>query len=105
MCFAAAASLAIFHPAQSLPEPVDTPDDEGERKQAREKTKGYSVMPENYSPPPPQSVVTSDEQGKRKQAREKSSEYSVYLSPPPPVLSTMNTCPRCACWEDRRSWI
>jgi hypothetical protein len=99
MCFAAAAALAIFHPAHSLPEPEETLDDQGEQKQAREKKKGYSQMPDDYYPPMSES---GHDQGERKQGREK---YSEYLSPPPPVLSTMNTCPRCACWEDRRSWI
>jgi len=78
MCIAAAASLNIFHPGYSLPEPNETHDDRAEQVQAQEKTKGYTTLTED-----------------------------VYLAPPPPLFraANTNTCPRCACWEDRRSWI
>jgi hypothetical protein len=83
MCIAAAFSLNIFHPGYSLPEPNETHDDRAEQVQAQEKTKGYTTLTEN--------VYTED----------------AYLAPPPPLFraANPNTCPRCACWEDRRSWI
>lgn len=78
MCLAAAASLNVFHPGYSLPEPNETHDDRAEQVQSQEKTKGYTTLTED-----------------------------VYLAPPPPLFRAANptTCPRCACWEDRRSWI
>jgi hypothetical protein len=83
MCIAAAFSLNIFHPGYSLPEPNETHDDRAEQVQAQEKTKGYTTLTEN--------VYTQH----------------AYLAPPPPLFraANPNTCPRCACWEDRRSWI
>jgi hypothetical protein len=83
MCIAAAFSLNIFHPGYALPEPIETHDDRAEQVQAQEKTKGYTTLTEN--------VYTQD----------------AYLAPPPPLFraANPNTCPRCACWEDRRSWI
>lgn len=80
MCAAAAISLNIFHPGYSLPEPEETHNDRSEQKQAREKTKGYSMM----------------------------NDVDIFLTPPAPMSMkppTTNMCPRCACWEDRRSWI
>lgn len=76
MCAAAAVVLNVFHPGNSLPEPNETYDDRAEQIQAQEKTKGYATLMED-----------------------------VYLAPPPPMRAIANTCPRCACWEDRRSWI
>ena len=79
MCAAAAISLNIFHPGYSLPEPNESHDDRGEQKQAREKTRGYAMM----------------------------NDVDAFLAPPAPISmkATASMCPRCACWEDRRSWI
>jgi hypothetical protein len=79
MCLLAAFSLNIFHPGYFFedPEIIDL-SEQSLLPVSREKSRGYSVMLED-------------------------SPFD--LAPPQPTWVGNVTCVRCACRDDRRSWI
>ena len=79
MCLLAAFSLNIFYPGYFFddPESIDL-SEQSLMPMSREKSRGYSVMLED-------------------------SPFD--LMPPQPTWVGNVTCVRCACRDDRRSWI
>jgi hypothetical protein len=82
MCLLAALSLNIFHPGYffEAPETIDL-SEQSLKPASREKTRGYSMMMDD-------------------------TPFSPFdLKPPQPMFVGNVTCVRCACRDDRRSWI